>query len=105
MIRLRLGPLQLAALQCHTDVCEDDTDCPATLAADGSALEFEADRADAVWSWLTEAVNSADDQYQREREPLDRAMRTALDRLWYQAAEVARRQRDIGVAQAAEIAP
>ena len=48
MIRLRLGPLQLAALQCHTD--------PATLAADGSALEFEADRADAVWSWLTEAV-------------------------------------------------
>ena len=97
MIRLRLGPLQLAALQCHTD--------PATLAADGSALEFEADRADAVWSWLTEAVNSADDQYQRERERLDRAMRTALDRLWYQAAEVARRQRDLGVAQAAEVAP
>lgn len=29
MIRLRLGPLQLAALQCHTDVCEDETDCPA----------------------------------------------------------------------------
>jgi hypothetical protein len=45
VIRLRLGPLQLAALQCHTDVCEDETDCPATLAADGSALEFAPDRA------------------------------------------------------------
>jgi len=44
VIRLRLGPLQLAALQCHTDVCEDETDCPATLAADGSALEFAPDR-------------------------------------------------------------
>lgn len=105
MIRLRLGPLQLAALQCHTDVCEDETDCPATLAADGSALEFAPDRAADVWSWLTEAVNSADDQYQREREPLDRAMRGALDRLWYAAAKAARRQRDIGVAQAADVAP
>ena len=105
MIRLRLGPVRLAALQCHTDVCEDETDGPATLAADASALEFPPDRADAVWSWLTEAVNSADDQYQREREPLDRAMRTALDRLWYQAAEVARRQRELGVVQAADVAP
>ena len=105
MIRLRLGPLQLAALQCHTDVCEDETDCPAALAADGSALEFAPDRADAVRSWLTEAVNSADDQYQRERDPLDRAMRGALDRLWYAAAKVARRQRDLGVVQAAEVAP
>jgi hypothetical protein len=105
VIRLRLGPLQLAALQCHTDVCEDETDCPATLAADGSALEFAPDRAADVWSWLTEAVNSADDQYQREREPLDRAMRAALDRLWYAAAKAARRQRELGVVQAADVAP
>ncbi len=102
----RIAPVGLAlAAQCHTDVCEDETDCPASLAADGSALEFEADRADAVRSWLTEAVNSADDQYQREREPLDRAMRGALDRLWYAAAKVARRQRDLGVVQAADVAP
>lgn len=105
MIRLRLGPLQLAALQCHTDVCEDETDCPATLAADGSALEFEADRAADVWSWLTEAVNSADDQYQRERDPQDWKMRAALDRLWYAAAKAARRQRELGVVQAADVAP
>jgi hypothetical protein len=58
-----------------------------------------------VWSWLTEAVNSADDQYQREREPLDRAMRAALDRLWYAAAKAARRQRELGVVQAADVAP
>ena len=105
MIRLRVGPLQLAALQCHTDVCEDETDCPAALASDGSALEFAPDRADAVRSWLTEAVNSADDQYQRERDPQDWKMRAALDRLWYAAAKAARRQRELGVVQAADVAP
>jgi hypothetical protein len=90
LLSVRVGSVQLAGLQCHTDAFEEPAvgeGMPATL-VDGR-LVFEATACEALAAYLSEASNSADAQAQeearkvpaaRDRDALaqDRAMAAAL---------------------------
>ncbi len=74
---VRVGPLQLAALQCHSDAFEPDGTMPAVYTA--GRLAFSD--ADALATYITEVANSADAQHERDHEPADLRMCHALGRL------------------------
>lgn len=81
MMTMKLTPAMLTALTCHTMVFEDEEpECPATFA--GLTMTFAAEDRMALYEFLTDAANSADEMVPRgEAATADRRMSTSLSRL------------------------
>lgn len=83
MTTMKITPATLAALQCHStafEATEPEDMCPATF--EGTRMTFRTEDKMALWSYLSDAANSADEMVTRGGDAAtDRRMSTSLSRL------------------------